>query len=360
MSDARIRELVHRFSENGMKLMLENPKNAKDLLLLTGARVTDLIDWDRLTLVRTTFVGRDYRHVESDVILLAPLRQRKNARSTKAIMIYILIEHQSEPDRLMPLRLLEYVVQIFKAQVRQWSRRHRSFARMRLQPVLPVVFYTGTRRWDTIGHLTDLLERAEDFAAVTPVLDPLFINLGAIQAGKLESDGGFFGWVLRLVQARKARPGEFQNLVQRVIEHLEAMPHTERLRWLELLSYIHAFIYHERDPSERRGLRETIEASVQAQEHRLEVSQMGRTIADALREEGMKKGLKEGRQKGEIRARQQILLRQLRSRFGELPLEIHETVESTQDVRQLDKWLDRLLTAATLEQMRINPAKQSD
>ena len=27
-------------------------------------------------------------------------------------MIYILVEHQSKPDPLMPLRMLEYVVQI--------------------------------------------------------------------------------------------------------------------------------------------------------------------------------------------------------------------------------------------------------
>ncbi len=29
------------------------------------------------------------------------------------LLIYILIEHQSEPDRLMPLRSVDYVVQIF-------------------------------------------------------------------------------------------------------------------------------------------------------------------------------------------------------------------------------------------------------
>jgi hypothetical protein len=40
----------------------------------------------------------------------------------------------------------------------------------------------------------------------------------------LESQGGYFGSVLRLVQ------------------HLEAMPDAERLRWLELLSYIMALV----------------------------------------------------------------------------------------------------------------------
>jgi len=60
----------------------------------------------------------------------------------------------------------------------------------------------------------------------------------------------------------------------------------ERLRWLELLSYLLALVYHVRDPAERPGLQETIETSVAADEHRKELSNMGRTIADELKEEG--------------------------------------------------------------------------
>jgi len=78
--------------------------------------------------------------------------------------------------RLMPLRSVDYVVQIYKYQVREWSKTHRSLARIRLYPVLPVVFYTGTQRWDSVGRLLDLVERGEAFAAVTPAMDPLFIN----------------------------------------------------------------------------------------------------------------------------------------------------------------------------------------
>ena len=132
MPNARIRKILRHFPENGMKLMLENPRNALDLLLLSGARMVELIDCDHLTRVKTTFVKRDFRHIESDVVLLAPLRQKKDAGSRRNIMVFILIEHQSEPDRLMPLRLLEYVVQILTSQTREWSRRHRSFAHMRL------------------------------------------------------------------------------------------------------------------------------------------------------------------------------------------------------------------------------------
>jgi predicted transposase YdaD len=356
----RIRELVRHFPENGMKLMLENPKNVRDLLLLTGAKMVGLIDYDRMKQVQTTFVERDYRHVESDVVLIAPLRQQKGKRPRREVMIYVLIEHQSEPDRLMPLRLSEYVVQIFKWQARAWSRRHRSFADMRFQPVLPVAFYTGTRRWEKIDRLVDLVERGAEFRAVTPILDPLFMNLAAMQPSKLEK-GGLFGWVLRLLREREARPEEFKKLVEQVVSQLEGMPDKERLRWLELLSYLLALIYHERDPSEHQLLRETIEASLQTDVHRQEVSRMGRTIADALREEGLKKGIKrgreEGRKEGEIQAGRRTLLRQLRKRFGDLPPETVEIIETMDDIEQLDGWLDQVVSARSLEQMKIGLPK---
>ena len=116
MPYAKLLELVRRFTENGMKLMLEDPLNVRDLLALLELEWLTLIDFDRMKLVQTTFVQRDYRHIESDVVLIAPLRRMARGRR---LMIYMLIEHQSEPDPWMLLRVLEYVVQIYKYQMRR-------------------------------------------------------------------------------------------------------------------------------------------------------------------------------------------------------------------------------------------------
>jgi len=123
------------------------------------------------------------------------------------------------------------------------------------------------------------------------------------------------------------------------------MPAAERLRWLELLSYIHALVYHERNPSERPGLQETIAVSVATEQHRQEVSTMRRTIADELMEEGALKALRRS------------LLRILRKRFGELPPAMVDTIETTTDIEQLEEWGERFMTAKTLKDMGIRPAK---
>jgi hypothetical protein len=63
-------------------------------------------------------------------------------------------------------------------------------------------------------------------------------------AGRVTHRGGYFGWVLRLLQGRRLKPREFQDLLEQVVEKLETMPEADRLRWLELLSYIHALVDH--------------------------------------------------------------------------------------------------------------------
>jgi hypothetical protein len=154
MAKARVQEIIRQFPENGLKLLLHDPHNVRDLLRLAGTDLVDEIAFERMAVDPTTYVGRDYRHVESDLVLTAPFGARKGGRPTRAVTLYILIEHQSEPDRLMVLRLLDYMVQIWKAQVRDWGQEHRSLAGVRLRPVLPVVFYTGTRAWGALAGST--------------------------------------------------------------------------------------------------------------------------------------------------------------------------------------------------------------
>ncbi|HYT87449.1 MAG TPA: Rpn family recombination-promoting nuclease/putative transposase [Gemmataceae bacterium] len=354
MAKNRIVEIVRRFAANGMKLLLEDPGNVRDLFTLTDVGVLERVDFKQMKPAGTSFVARDYRHVEADVVLTAPLR-RKNRTSKTQVTIYILIEHQSEPDELMPLRVLEYVVQIFKAQVRQWSRTHASLAGLRLQPVLPLVLYTGTQRWDSIGSLADLIEEVEDFASVTPALRPLYVNVGTLDPAELKSRGGCFGQILRLQRQRHAALADFQALLQDVTERLEQLGEGEPIRRQELLSYLHAFLYHERAEAERPGLFEVVETSARIATHKQEIVTMQRTIAEAVKDEGLQEGLKKGLKQGELRGKREVLLQFLRHRFHKLPRGVETAVKKATEVQQVEQWLERFLDAKTLDDIGIVP-----
>ena len=67
---------------------------------------------------------------------------------------------------------------------------------------------------------------------------------------------------------------------------------------------------------------------------------------DEGRKEGRDEGLNEGLQHGEAR----ILHALLRLRFGDLPASVHQRIE-TADADTLLRWSERVLTAATLDEV---------
>ncbi len=350
MPRVRPEELVRHFRENGVKLLFHEPANVRDLLALRDPGRAGRIDFARMTIDPTTYVAADYRHLTSDLVLKVPYVTKLGGRR-RILTLYLLIEHQSEPDALMLLRVLDYLVQIYKAQVRAWERRHGSRDGFRLQPVLPIVFYTGERRWDALERLAQLVEGGDEFADVLPQLQPLFLSLPATSAEELETSGGYLGWVLELIRRRNAPADEFRDLAARAVGRLEEMPPEERDRWLLLLSYIQAMIYHDRPRDEREELRDVIVRSARTDPRRREVEAMTQTIADELREEGRQ----EGRQEEEVRSRQKTLVRQVRLRFGRVPRPVERLIRGTDDVARLDTWLDGMVTGKTLEELGLLP-----
>ena len=65
-------------------------------------------------------------------------------------------------------------------------------------------------------------------------------------------------------------------------------------------------------------------------------------------QEGLHKGLQEGLQKGRQEGEAQLLLRQLRLKFGPLAPEVEERVHSMDPDRLLE-WSERVLTAERLQ-----------
>jgi hypothetical protein len=67
---------------------------------------------------------------------------------------------------------------------------------------------------------------------------------------------------------------------------------------------------------------------------------MGKTIAEALHEEGERAG--------RLGAKREILLRLLRLRFKKVPAAIEAKIQATDDAQQLDTWFDEFATARKL------------
>ena len=109
------------------------------------ASVRGSFDWTTLTLLDGTFVDEDLQGSQSDL-----LYQVEHTETGQPVSMYLLFEHQSSPDPWMPFRLLRYCCRIWEAD------RRDDPARSGLRPIVPVVFYQGTRGWSHSTEFADL------------------------------------------------------------------------------------------------------------------------------------------------------------------------------------------------------------
>jgi predicted transposase YdaD len=74
---------------------------------------------------------------------------------------------------------------------------------------------------------------------------------------------------------------------------------------------------------------------------------------EAGREEGREAGWEEGREEGVLEGKRETLLRQLTTKFGELPPEVAAKIDAF-PAPDLDSLLERVLTSASLDDMGLS------
>jgi hypothetical protein len=115
-------------------------------------------------------------------------------------------------------------------------------------------------------------------------------------------------------------------------------------------------VYHDRAKSEHEELIEIILSAIRSDARRREAEAMWQSMADYVEEKGRKKGRREGRKEEALRTRQQVLVRQLRKRFGRVPQAVERVIAATTDIARLDAWLVNFVTAQTLADVGITTA----
>jgi len=319
---------VREFPDRGTKWLLESPENVFGLLQILDAEIANRLDYSRLQDQKTSFVLDSLRKQESDLLFLAPIKD-----TAREILIYILIEHQSEPVMSMGFRLLFYMTLVWDKQRREWERdkvkekfpllffliklfllgkeKVWKESEWRFHPILPVLFYTGESDWNTSLSVTALMDVPEEFERFVPSHETLFLNLHAIAPEQLTAKEHPFGWIARILKKEKAKSEALISELKQAVEKIDKLTVEQRIQWLRAIHYILLLIYHRREPEEHEQLTEIVLKSVQNRRRQEEVSQMGRTIAQAFIEEGEQRG----REKGQIETTQSNTLDALNARF---------------------------------------------
>ena len=246
-----------------------------------------------------------------------------------ATPLFLLCEHQSQPDPRMPYRVLRYAIDV-------WERYGKKPGGARPLPmVIPLVVHHGPGGWgDAPRHLHELQDVPAEVEAVVqewfPRADFIVVDLTALSDEEL---------------LEKPSLSALPKLVLWCLKHGRQTgdPAATLSTMADLMGQVRE------TPCNRDSLvavwRYTVEVFDMPPE-RIQSTLAGRLAPHA--EEALSTAAEQLREEGRNEGRIEMLVDQLRDKFGALSRDVEQRIQSA-DKARLKRWNKRLLHASTLD-----------
>ena len=322
---------IEHFPDRSLRRLLQDSEYVRGLVRIIAPDIEAFLDFSRITYEKRSFISKALQERESDVLLSVPFQE-----DTDALFIYILIEHQSTVDKTMGFRLLSYMVQIWESQRREWETEKLPENERRLQPILPILFYTGDRPWTVPVSLTAIMDVPEILERFVPSFDTLFLGVKETEAAALTQAGHPLGWLLRVLQKEHSDETEISEALADAVSHLASIDEDFAPQVAEALRYFVQLIFHRRSLEERDALVDIITQHIQNPK---ELETMAQTTAEFLREQG------------KVEGKQDTILKFLQLQFQSVPEGLSREIRSIHNLTHLDTLLEQAMTAQSLDEI---------
>jgi len=297
------------------KLLFSAPELVRDLVL--GFIPDDWLhglDYSTLEKLPGSYVTDDFRHRADDVVWRVKVEE-------SWVYLYILIEFQSNVDPFMAVRMMVYVGLLYQDLI----RRGDILPDKHLPPVLPIVLYNGDGQWTAATDMAELVPKVPGLVSeYLPQLKYLLIDENNYSEADLAELKNLVAAVIRF-----EHPSNDQALIQ-LIDQLND--------WLSgQLELKRIFAIWIRSVLLRQSKNTLVLPKIN------DLKELKMTLAERF-EEWAKSHEQKGMEKGEAL----VLQRQLIRRFGPLPNALLTKI-ATADRAKLELWCDRVLDAASLD-----------
>src|SRR6266481_8219698 len=169
-------EGIHHPHDLMMRAVLSDVTEAISFLQAhVSEEVIQGLNWSTLRLVEGSFVDEDLRGSEVDF-----LYEIARVSGQDAVWLYVLLEHQSTPDRWMRFRLLKYCCRIWDMSFREYPDQRE------LRAIVPLVFYQGERSWSYSSEFADLFAASVREWPGVPHFSHGLIDQSGIEPGEVQ------------------------------------------------------------------------------------------------------------------------------------------------------------------------------
>ncbi len=289
-----------------------------------------------------SYIDTTLRDSISDIVFTVPFRDASNG---DVVTIYILIEHQSTVDRMMGLRLHSYMCQLWKDQLEEQRKAKVPASQQRLSPILPIVFYTGDRRWEMPVTLNAVMDVPELMTRFVPTFETLFLAVKETDTAVFLEQNHPFGWLMSVTQQVSEDGKPIDDTLMEALTKLDTLSAEESLLHAHALIYLSHLVVSKRPQVEREHLIEHI----LIHNRDTEVENIIMTGAEALVQQGHKQGKAEGLEQGRIVEKRTAVLKLVSHRFADFSDTVLNEISGIDDLVHLDDLFDQILAAESFD-----------
>lgn len=130
------------------------------------------IDVESMTIVKETYITEELQEYFSDLLFQFTLRNSK-----KKLVVSLLFEHKSNPDKHVLVQVGHYIFN-------QWTKELNN--KQRIKPIIPLIYYQGKTKW-SVPTLRELFsDYPESVLQYIPSYDFIFFAINSLTKEQLE------------------------------------------------------------------------------------------------------------------------------------------------------------------------------
>ena len=331
-------ELPRDFSDRVMRDALEDIDNLRAVLARMLGDKAKRFDVSKRRILPRDFLLPNWSGRERDFLCEIPYLM--DGVESWAL-VCVLVEHQTRPDRLMPIRTLIYAVLYWEQRLRAWEKSGTD--PFRLPPIVPIILHASPTGWTGPRTLKELLDDPSEFHHFAPTWNPLFWEIGKEDADQLLANEDAFMQLMAIVRAEDDEQEEAMRVYREFFAKVSSLRTTNIARWTHLARFALGWVLHRRPKNERGDWMRETEESHENLAAREEIRHMKETIAKSFVDEGIVEG--------EAKALRSTIMRRGSRRFG-LPAEEQSAIlNSISDTNRLDSLVDAVDIAVSWDDL---------
>ena len=290
-------------------------------------KVLKQIDLSTLEICKDSFVQEDLNEYFSDLLY------RVSFAPNIPGYIYLLFEHKSYPQRLLPLHLLEYMLNIWKQEVKQRNLNQ-------LPLIVPLVLYHGQEGWEHVTLKDIIAGPNEILETYIPDFEYVFYDLSSVPDEDIKKT---VMTGVGLLALKYSRDPDCLHKLPEIFSLLRQLLNQDTgLRYLETVL---RYLLNTVEDADLHELKEIANATLSSDQEEIIM-----TIAEKLRQEGYQQGMQQGTEHGSRQKAREDILEVLQAKFEDIPAELNSKVENITDLYLLKSLLKSAAKCTSLKE----------